>query len=1192
MTDDCESMSDPLTDLLREYRRSLRRAGVIRGAALFGVALVGGIAAASLADFGFRPGSFALRVVMSCIAVAPAALVGLRLLMPAIKDPISDIELARLIEEREPRWRGRLAAATAFRGQDSTAGSCELQNRLVAEVTREIGAEPPSRIIDRVRLRRAVVVASLVGVAALTFAAARPAVARSGLLRLALPFADVEWPRAVRLVLTDESGEPLGERIQVGRGQTLRFRIRNTNGDVPDDLNLEVVTAEGQHRREAVPTTEDALESNDRRGLVGVGSLFADRGPFRFRAVGGDDRDMSFVVADVVPQPVLDAVIVTVTPPAYLKADAKTFDSGVATGLVGATASISATASKPLAAAQFFVGDNDAVAVDVHEDGQWLTASFVLEQPGLSAIRFQLQDRSGLVNDDAGRRELRIVGDAVPTATIVTPADDVTATSDAELPVVVEAIDDLGLTSVRIPFAREGLRYLADQSVEMTAPGTAVVPLFSGPDRPLKGSYPLLWSLSTLELRPGDRLEFCAEATDAFDLGPPHVGRSSPRSIRIVSAAEKREELLDRQADLLDDLVKVHADEERVLETVRTLRAEAERAEDISPTERDLLSRSELEQQRIASRLTDAEEGLLQHAAHALSELETNQLDDPALSGRLQRIVAELHVLRDSFLPAAEKSLTEARKSQERSANRAALAATEDDLGMVLQSVQSLLDELDAWRSRRDLADEAGELLAQQRELREETAKIAAQTLGTASGQLSEQQNLTLDRLRLRQNGLAERLTRFDDALRQFASSDGTTNPDESGNNDAAVPDQSVLTEASELLQNAAMPAAARAAVDSIRSNNLGEAGLLQRQLVVQLQALAELLSKSVRSRADLDALKDAASNLAHLADEQEQLIEPIREALQNGNGLDDESRNHIAEDQARLREQAAEAATSLRSATVSEAADSASDAAKAMTAGLDRLRRQDDQAALHELERARDRLRDAASDANRQAARAERRAAEELVASSADAISELSGRQGRLNDQVRQLAEQKGQAGSFNRSQLLAMRKLSADQEAIAVDAERLAPTFEGALVMSFALESAVTHMRQVQSSLNAKQVDPAVQRDGETAKARLDDIVSAFNATASAHADSRTGPAAANSSADGANELIPRLAELQLLKSLQQDLHRRTQEFNEIHEKDPLTAEQEELLKRLSVEQKAVLSMFQSLLEAPAPSNSEAAE
>ena len=63
-------MSDPLSDLLRDVRRSLRRAGIIRGAALFGVALVGGLAAASLVDFGLRPDSVAARVVISCIALA------------------------------------------------------------------------------------------------------------------------------------------------------------------------------------------------------------------------------------------------------------------------------------------------------------------------------------------------------------------------------------------------------------------------------------------------------------------------------------------------------------------------------------------------------------------------------------------------------------------------------------------------------------------------------------------------------------------------------------------------------------------------------------------------------------------------------------------------------------------------------------------------------------------------------------------------------------------------------------------------------------------------------------------------------------------------------------------------------------------------------------------------------------------
>lgn len=1158
----------------------MRRAGVIRGLALLGIALVCGVAVASLVDFGIRPSSFGVRVLVSCVAIAPALWVGWKLLLPAFRDPISEIEVARLVEEREPRWRGRLAAAAAFQTLDHTAGSRELQDRIVADVSRDVAAEPPPQIIEAARIRRAVFVALLVGGLGLSFAFARPAIARSGLLRLTLPFAEVEWPKAVQLVLIDESGEELGRRVQIGRGQTLRFQVRNVNGDVPDDLALDVLSPDGERRFEAVPTIEDRPQS-ETQTLVGVGSLFADRGPLRFRAVGGDDRNMPYVVVDVVPQPVLDAMTITVTPPAYLRADAKVFDSGVATGIVGSTVAIEATASKPLAAAQLVVADAKREAAKLSDDGRKLTASFVLQQAGLVTFRFRVRDRSGLVNDDAGRQELRVVGDAVPIVTVVTPSDDVTATADAELPVVLEAKDDQGLTAVRIQFAREGLHYRTERATAEGEADTTTVPLFSGPDRPLQGTYPLLWSLSALELRPGDRLEFCGEATDAFDLGPPHVGRSSPRSVRIISAAEKREELLDRQTDLLDALVRLHADEERILETVRSLRSEAESADELSTVEKDLLSRSELEQRRIASGLTGPDDGLLQHSAQALSELGSNQLDDPALAGRLQRMVAELQVLAEGSLPAAEKNLTAARKAEERAATRMALAATEDELGVILRSVKTLLDDLDAWRSRRDLAGEAGELLAQQRELREETAKVAAQTLGTAAGQLTDQQAQTLDRLRLRQNGLAERLARFDETVRQLAESSGADNAGDSS-----------LSEATELLREFAMPASARAAVESIRSNNLGEAGRLQRQLVGQLQALAEALTRSDGRTADREMLNEAATDLAQLADRQDQLVEELRDAQKSDTALDDETRAKVADRQAGLREETATLATRLRSAAASAAAESTTEAAQSMAEGLGDLRREDDNAALQDLEQARDQLRDAASDAMQHVERLGQQAAGERLDASTQKIEELSERQGRLNVRIRDFEDAKNQSGSLSRSQLLDLRKLAEEQAAVATAAERLAPAFNEAVVVSFAFETAITEMRKVESSLSDKQTGSAVQQSADAAKTKLDAIAAVLASASSERSHQPPEPMASDASADAAPPLVPRFAQLRLLKTLQEDLHQRTRSLDESRGSSALTDEQAELLKRLSVEQKAVLTMFQNIIENADASTSKANE
>ncbi|MBA3316020.1 MAG: hypothetical protein H0T47_22365 [Planctomycetaceae bacterium] len=1190
-------MTGPLTDLLREVRRTLRRAGLIRGAALFGLTLIAGSAVAGGLDFLIRPSGTAARLLFSLAAIAPAVWVVVTFLLPALRNHISDIELARRIESYDPRWRGRLAAATAFLKQDPVAGSTELQRRLIDDVSQGIASEPPPVIVDKTRLRKVVLAAIAVASLAFIFICASPVLARSGLLRLAMPLAAVEWPRTVELHLVMESGAAIGPKIQIGRGQTLRFHVRNRNGDVPNDLTMQVIGPDGGRRSEPVPIADEA-SSDGIEPEVGVGSLLAAEGPLRFRVVGGDHRNMPYVIADVVPPPVFERMIVTVTPPAYLQAEpnAPKTGGGAASGIVGSSVSFKGRANKPLFSAELFIGDHGGQKTTLSDDGRTVTAAFTLDQPGLSSYWFRLRDRGGFENPEAPRYELRVAADTIPAVRIVEPPDDVTATADADLPVVVEATDDHGLTSVRLRFNRDGLHDEAEGPDEASdSPGRMLAP-FDGPERPLKGTYPLLWSLGPLELRPGDRLEFRGEATDAFDLGPPHVGRSSPRRITIVSASEKREELLDRQAELLDDLAQARRDEERVSETVAALLAQLAQSTDLPADQKDLLARSELEQRRISSQLADAEDGLKQRAARAFAELKSNRLEDSTLSDRLERIATELGVLEASALPAADRSMTAARKSESGDAALSALVAAKGEMSVVQQSLDTLLEDLGAWRKRRDLGIEANELLAIQRELREETAKTAAQTLGTVSAELTDQQTGALERLGQRQNGLADRMSRLAQTIERLVNpsiASGGTSQEDAGQQER-ITDSSAdkrLEGAADLLRSVGMPATARAAGESIRGNNLGEAGRLQRELLSQLQALREILSQSDRMRFDEENLRTASNALTGLAETQEEILGELRQADGESQALDDETREGLIGDQAQLREDAAAAARNLRSATAHEAAGLVDDAVRQMAEGLERLRRREDDAAERLLGNARDWLRRAERQATSQADDVAQRLASERIASSVGKIESLVSRQTEVNDEVRRLDGLKRESGSLSRSQLLLLRKLIESQQTIATETQDVTRNLDQATIIAFALQSAVGHMERLETSLTAKETGPSAQGDGDAAKTRLDQVASALRRTAllSGSADKNDPSRAQGEEASGD---VPRLVQLELLKMLQEDVYQRTQSLDDAHSAGEFSAAQREELKRLGVEQQSLFEMFTQLVNEATPAVEEASE
>ncbi|MGC1275704.1 MAG: hypothetical protein WBC44_18500 [Planctomycetaceae bacterium] len=1180
-------MLPSLSDRFDELRQRLRWAGVIRGAALVVIVAVAAATLAGSVDALTRSGSTLWRLLLTAAAVVPIVWTVAVILIPPLRSRPSDVELARRVERRDASWGGRLSAAAAFQNVTPTAGSPELQREVVTEISRQFADRALPDLVDRSRVTRPVLLAAGTIVVALLIAALSPSATGTAISRLALPFAAIEWPRNVDLHLLAETGEPLGSRIQIGRGQTLRFTVRNAHGDVPDDLALQLVSPDGARRSEPVPVVEETSGEGTLR-TVGSGVLLADEGPLRFRVVGGDHRDMPFLTAEVVPPPVFDRLQVSVTPPDYLGMKAAPAPEGVGSvnGVVGSSITVKARSNKPLAAAELRVGDKPGPRVALSDDGRDVAATFTLTEPGYSSYWFRLQDRGGFENPQAPRYELRITADAVPEVTIAEPPDDLTATAVADLPIVVEASDDHGLLAARLRFARGGF-----PSGDSADPGSdgMTIPLFDGPDRPAEGSFPLIWSLEPLRLTSGERLVFHAEATDAFNLGPPHVGMSAPRTVTIVSAAEKREEILDLQSGLLDDLAQARRDETRLRNAVDSLLTQWEGTGELRPADRDRLAHLELEQRQIAAKLTDPQQGFQRQAARARSELAVNRVEDAELSERLERIAQELAVLRDDALPAADRDLTAARKAAD-DEGAASLAGARTNLDTILGGLDSLLQDLGAWRDRRDLDSEMSDLLGMQRELTDETARTASETLGTSAGQLTEQQQTTLQRLGLRQHGLADRLSRFEKTVEQIAEG----KPSDSDDADAAAsaPGDPQLKDVADTLKEAGLPAMARAAGESIRANDLGEAGRMQQDLVDRLRELQKSLSQPNDGGQNAASLEAAANKIDELSNAQQELLETLQKARKTPDGLSDEERERLTREQAALREAVSEAGRQLRAAGGNDAAKATGEAARRMSDGLERLMRHDDAAAERSLEQALAELERAKQEAAREAERLGEQLAQELVESSRDMLEALVERQEAINREIGRLERMRAAQERRSRSQLLTLRKTAEAQAAVASTTDSLADELKAAQAVSFTLRSAAERMRLLEAALHRKETDENSQRHGEAAKSRLEQIVAALQATSNAASDSSTGEPGAESASGPPGEVIPMTVQLQLVKTLQEELLRRTTKLDETSADGRTSETYREELERLGEEQASLTALVRNLLSLSSPPSDEVTE
>lgn len=661
---------------LADLRGRVRLFTWISGLSWFCLVFLGGLLFAGTLDWYAHFDESGTRFLFLVLLVGGTGWVTWRFLILPLRQHLTSSFLASHIERRFPGLNNRILSAVEFleNHMDARVGSAELQRAVVHEALRDLARVETSDVVTLRPLRNL----TIAGVAAVCLAALvtilHPAEAATSVKRLALPFANVPWPRAVELELVRADLSPFAQAadspLLIARGDTLELYVRNKRGKLPERVWFEYRVGEND------PVVRESLRMTTIREADGQShdaaliSWVASRGKLWFRATGGDDDVMPFHQVDVVPPPNIESLQVTVTPPAYLHRPQETLPAGVGhvQGMVGTTVEIEASCDKSLQSASIRVGNQTAIPVELDDDKTHFTAQFKITEPGTKSYWFELTDLQGFTDREPIRYELRGIADSVPDVSIELPISDVMLTPDATLAVQVLAKDDIGLREVRIVYQ------VGDEEATHSIPlfpqpgggdAQAMTDPLTRPDRPQQYLADFNWKMSDLKPEPGMRVVFRAEATDEDDLDPNHVGKSVPRTIVFASKEEKQREVATRVGNLLEDLTQATQLQQRSREQTQELLTQLDNVGQLRSQDLDQLRRTEMDQRQTASRLTHPADGIESQANQLLDEFRANNLKDEQTEQRLERLASELGRLGRESLPDAEKALTQAQKLAE-----------------------------------------------------------------------------------------------------------------------------------------------------------------------------------------------------------------------------------------------------------------------------------------------------------------------------------------------------------------------------------------------------------------------------------------------------------------------------------------------------------------------------------------------
>ncbi|MCC2545727.1 DUF4175 family protein [Hymenobacter sp. BT175] len=559
---------------------------------------------------------------------------------------------------------------------------------------------------------------------------------------------------------------------------------------------------------------------------------------------------------DVVARPDLRDFSVQVTYPAYLGKAAETIrNTGNLTVPEGSTVSwlFATTATDQLQL--LFEGPSETVTAEPGTNEFRATRRVLRSQP--YAVRLQ---NAASLNRDPIQYQLTVIPDQVPEVTVESFPD---TTSLRYLALGGNVRDDYGLTRLQ-------LHYRVTSAAKPNA-GYQVRSL------PLQGgvaqAYAYQWDLKSLNMKPGDRLEYFVQVWDNDGVHGPKSARTRPAEFKLPSRTELRKQLSDQAESVQNQLT-------RASQQSQKLEREMAKAEDKLKTKRELnfQDRKQLQDMLAERKQLDEQVADMKKLFEELNQKQ-DQLDPK--SQELAEKAKELQKLMDSLLDPETKKLydqlqklLEQQKAPDADMQKLLqkLENKENTLQKELERALEMFKQLQFEQKQEETTKNLEQLAQEQEKLAEETEK---NDKNNADNKLSpEQQKAANEKLKQQQ---AEKQKAFEELKKDL--NDLKKMDEKLGNENGADEMKEDQEQVDQDQQDSQ---------EQLGKNQNKKASQSQKQAAQGMKKMAQKMKEqqeqeeSDQQQENIDDLRDILENLLKLSFDQENLMKQFRQVDQS----------------------------------------------------------------------------------------------------------------------------------------------------------------------------------------------------------------------------------------------------------------------------------------------------------------------
>jgi hypothetical protein len=702
------------------------------------------------------------------------------------------------------------------------------------------------------------------------------------------------------------------------------------------------------------------------------------------------------------------------------------------------------------------------------------------------------------------------------------------------------------------------------------------------------------WRLAELELKPGAQVTFWSTASDYV----PQEGKSTPRTITIITPAELEERLAQRQTLIVGELQRVLKLQQDARSQTRALDIQLNEAASFGKQEIDQAQSAELNQRQVDRTLTSPAEGIPAQINEFLNELAANHVDSPGAMRQMTSILEEIGRLKrehlgevetelTSFIKAAQATLADSQPAQQQSPApqtakpdapmRERLATAGEHQDAVINSLESLVDELGRWDNFRRFSREVAELERRQDEITQATKQLAPETLGREFKDLGQQRQADLKKLASQQSELSRRLEKTQQQMSDMGRSLAESDPL------AADTINDGLHHAREQAISGKM----RESSTALEQNQLGQSAGLQEKISSELKELQSILSNRKEQELSrlVKQLRDAENELTKLREQQAGLRKKMKDAEKIADPAERKRQlERLAREQQKLAEDAQRLARKLERLQAERAGSKMAGASNKMSAASEQSGSGDGQSADQQAQNAERDLEEAERQLAQRLKQAEADLAREQLARLEDSLKGLHERQKKLIPETQRLEQLRAAEGHLSRAQLATLSDLVRLQQSLRDETSLLAEKLALTEVIQLALRGAADRMQRAAGLLERRDTGLPAQSAQESARQRLANLLAAFERQKPQQPGGKQsgGGSGAGGGDGGRSDGAFVLAQLKLLKLLQEDLNERYRDA--VSAEDATSRDSRRELIDIAAEQGKLAELALKLSEPPA--------